>query len=496
MSLPLVFGAFGAIIGSFFGMPALGFELGSVVGGLIFGNGNLTIQGPQLKELSVTTSGYGNSIPIAYGTIRLSGQIIWLKGNKLDQSSFGVTEGGQTIINYTYSATFAVAFCEGPAGSLLRIWMNRQLVYDATASSSTGGSGGSTVFAEWTPNTTYVLYNWIIDSNGNVQVATPINPNLPMVSGASQPTWATPPPLVTVTADTGVNLNWNLSTPPGIWAPSTFYSFFECIIDPNGNAQLDISLVPGFSSSGPRNWATNVGGKTSDGDNLTWLCLGGATQSTSGGGSGTGAVNNPQHIQFAFYPGDDLQMPDPDIQADEGATITPAFRGLCYIKFLALQLTAITFAGETPQALPYNNSIPNVEVELAMISEFAQPTIQFAFGLPIVSAGNFNVHSIAPRAYAMDNSGNTTINDTTTGQLLLSLAGGWSLSTPQSDASGNLYVVNYNNSIRTGANTSVTIADAISGAIKYSSFALGYGFIVNQAAPWVHPILGDRPPPH
>ncbi len=43
-------------------------------------------------------------------------------------------------------------------------------------------------------------------------------------------------------------------------------------------------------------------------------------------------------LRFRFYPGDEAQLPDSLIEADQGAGNVPAFRGLCYMVFEHLPL--------------------------------------------------------------------------------------------------------------------------------------------------------------
>lgn len=58
-------------------------------------------------------------------------------------------------------------------------------------------------------------------------------------------------------------------------------------------------------------------------------------------------------LNFRFYPGDEEQLPDPVMSAHNGASVTPAYRGTCYIVFENLPL------GE------YGNRIPNITAEIA-----------------------------------------------------------------------------------------------------------------------------------
>jgi len=57
-------------------------------------------------------------------------------------------------------------------------------------------------------------------------------------------------------------------------------------------------------------------------------------------------------FQLRFYPGDDTQLPDPKIEAVEGAGTTPAFRGTAYVVFEDLDLE------------PFGNRVPQFSFEI------------------------------------------------------------------------------------------------------------------------------------
>src|SRR4051812_43642076 len=71
---PLIGGLGGAFVGSFFGATAIGFAVGSMLGGALFPS---TVEGPKLSDLHLQGSSYGAPIPIVYGTIRTAGNVIW-----------------------------------------------------------------------------------------------------------------------------------------------------------------------------------------------------------------------------------------------------------------------------------------------------------------------------------------------------------------------------------------------------------------------------------
>lgn len=123
----------GAVVGSFFGMPQLGYLLGSLAGQALFPTDLGTVSGPRLNDLRVQASTVGIPIALVYGRFAISGNIIWSSG--IIESVKKEKQGGkggptQTIKTYTYSVNCAVGVCEGPVGGILRIWADTTLVYD------------------------------------------------------------------------------------------------------------------------------------------------------------------------------------------------------------------------------------------------------------------------------------------------------------------------------------------------------------------------------
>lgn len=123
-----------AVIPAPFG-SILGARLGQLVGGAIdsrlLSEGAMKFRGPRLADLAVQTSTYGKMIPIAYGTIRIAGNIIWARPIKeTAATSSGSSGGGKggggraapSATTFSYSSALAVAICEGPIDDVLRIW--------------------------------------------------------------------------------------------------------------------------------------------------------------------------------------------------------------------------------------------------------------------------------------------------------------------------------------------------------------------------------------
>lgn len=135
----------GAALGSAVGVGwQAGWLVGSVVGSLLFPakGQNVTTEGPRLGDLTVSSSAYGASIAIGYGTLRMAGNMIWSSGIREQQNVTRTRSGGkggggatQTSVTYSYFASFALSFGEGPAADVLRIWADGKLIYDKTGAS-------------------------------------------------------------------------------------------------------------------------------------------------------------------------------------------------------------------------------------------------------------------------------------------------------------------------------------------------------------------------
>jgi hypothetical protein len=126
-------------IGFMIGGP-FGAQIGAMVGGMV---GNIlfapTIKGPRLTDLTVTASTYGQIIPELYGTMRLGGNMIWTSGIKEKKHKSG-GKGGPKQVTYTYSASFAIAFCKGTVDGVTRIWADGKLIAGSDPKKETGTS--------------------------------------------------------------------------------------------------------------------------------------------------------------------------------------------------------------------------------------------------------------------------------------------------------------------------------------------------------------------
>lgn len=130
MSLSSVLG----LGGSYFFGPIGGF-IGSTLGTLLDPADDVTNYGPRIEDRKISTTGYGAPLPKVWGVMQLAGHVIEPQNFELTETVIETEEGGKggptvTTVNYTYSATFAAALCEGPIIGVRRIWLDSELVYD------------------------------------------------------------------------------------------------------------------------------------------------------------------------------------------------------------------------------------------------------------------------------------------------------------------------------------------------------------------------------
>ena len=181
----IVLGVAGAVIGSFFGVPGIGWSIGSAIGGQMTSQDTPTVtqEGPRIGDLRVQQSSWGNMIPVIYGVSRVSGNGIWAtnfketKHSQTVSSGSGGGKGGQgggsktTQITYTYSVSFAMAICKGPIVGIRRIWANGEVIYniDSTVSdiaTDTASAALASTFHIYTGSETQLPDSWIEADKG------------------------------------------------------------------------------------------------------------------------------------------------------------------------------------------------------------------------------------------------------------------------------------------------------------------------------------------
>ncbi len=116
---------------------ALGGPLGGAVGALLGQQADAAIfapkprHGPRIGDLAVQTSSYGTAIPKLFGTMRVAGTVIWSTELQERRSASGGGKGRPTTVEYSYSASFAVALSGRRVGEVRRIWADGKLLRGA-----------------------------------------------------------------------------------------------------------------------------------------------------------------------------------------------------------------------------------------------------------------------------------------------------------------------------------------------------------------------------
>ncbi len=140
LGLALAGGAVGGLL--FGGVGArIGFTLGNFLGGQLFGDDRdgPTIEGPRLNDLTISTSTYGQGIPVTYGAVRSNGNMIWSTDIVEVRTETEIEQGGGkgspsppsgTQVSYEYFGNFAMAFGEGEIDLIRKIWSNGKLLVD------------------------------------------------------------------------------------------------------------------------------------------------------------------------------------------------------------------------------------------------------------------------------------------------------------------------------------------------------------------------------
>jgi hypothetical protein len=143
----------GSVIGSYFGGP-VGAAAGSYIGSYIGASFDELpdVYSPRLEDRKIQTSAYGVPIPLAYGTVRIAGNMNWMLGNALTEVASTDETGGksgqpaQSTTIYSYYATFSLLLSATPSRSVRRIWAGGMLLYDGGLINSVTPNFGLTFY--------------------------------------------------------------------------------------------------------------------------------------------------------------------------------------------------------------------------------------------------------------------------------------------------------------------------------------------------------------
>lgn len=132
----LLLTAVGTAVGGPIG-GAIGAFIGQQVDQSVFGSSR---QGPRLKELTVTTSSYGQPLPRNFGRMRVAGSIIWATELTETTNKGGGSKGQPSTTTFSYSASFAVALSSTPIDRVGRIWADGNLLRGGADDLKVGGA--------------------------------------------------------------------------------------------------------------------------------------------------------------------------------------------------------------------------------------------------------------------------------------------------------------------------------------------------------------------
>ncbi len=124
----LVLSAVGTVVGGPIG-GAIGAVIGQSIDGMLFAP--KAREGPRLADLAVQTSSYGTPIPKLFGTMRVAGTVIWATDLIERRSTSGGGKGRPKQVEYSYSASFAVALSARRVREVRRIWADGKLLRGA-----------------------------------------------------------------------------------------------------------------------------------------------------------------------------------------------------------------------------------------------------------------------------------------------------------------------------------------------------------------------------
>lgn len=80
----------------------------------------------KLTTISVQTSSYGVCISRAWGTVRVTGNMIWAGDFKAHKQKQSAGKGGGEVTGYTYTASFALGLVCNPVTSIPRVWSGKE----------------------------------------------------------------------------------------------------------------------------------------------------------------------------------------------------------------------------------------------------------------------------------------------------------------------------------------------------------------------------------
>jgi hypothetical protein len=341
----------------------------------IFGRGP-GIMGPRLDDLQYQTASEGAGINVVMGTGRVAGNLIWAAPFEevSDSQGGGKGGGGQSVTSFTYFNSLAVGVCLGPIRGILTIWADARIIYQSTGFRNLlVWSDSFSTTPAWTINPADAVPPAIVVDED--VIADPIGPATTKGDRIT---------IATAGADTELAQRFIRVKPDTTYTVS-FYAMAGSITDGNfvvfmrNRVQTGVDGDPLPTSGDPTvyvnqpytmdgSWqrfsATFTTDSTVDpkidfvivaspADTGDFYLFGAQLEegATAGTYDTTGVVSNIQdgtvYDSVTIYPGNDIQMPDPTMEADLGVGEVPGYRGLAYVVFERLNISK--FGNRIPQ---------------------------------------------------------------------------------------------------------------------------------------------------
>ncbi len=129
----LALGIAGAVVGSAFGNPMLGFSIGTAIGSMIDAPRVPGQEVGKVDDLHVSGSSYGTAIPVVWGGGRLAANLIWATDLVLHQTTQHHGKGGgPSTKTDTYSVSCQALVCAaGRNARVTRVWGDDLVLWEA-----------------------------------------------------------------------------------------------------------------------------------------------------------------------------------------------------------------------------------------------------------------------------------------------------------------------------------------------------------------------------
>lgn len=117
----------GYALGAAVGQPMLGAWAGGMLGSYLFPEAMADAPAQKdsdLQNIQVQTAAYGEPIRRVWGSMRLAGNMIWIAPIERLETRWTLPGGTP------FTVDMAIGVCKGPVSKILRIWADRQLLYD------------------------------------------------------------------------------------------------------------------------------------------------------------------------------------------------------------------------------------------------------------------------------------------------------------------------------------------------------------------------------